>query len=155
MFFWLLGKFQTSFISMKGIKMPAESSERGGIQRVSELTLTSPGQRWFTDLPETNVLLHFIRSFVPATQAAASACYALALRDLGRGCRWEWLRLTGSGRLRPPTRARSWSRSRGGCRGAALAGTLQTASGTQGELIHAAEGEESGAETDTGTPLSH
>lgn len=55
--------------------MPPESSERRGIQHVSELTLTSPGQRWFTDLPVTNILLHFIRSFVPATQAV-SACYS-------------------------------------------------------------------------------
>lgn len=35
---------------------------------VSEPTLTSPGQRRFTDLPVTNVLLHFIRPFVPAKE---------------------------------------------------------------------------------------
>lgn len=41
-------------------------------------------------------------------------------------CRKRGVRLTGSGRLRPPTRAHSWSQSRGGCRGAAPAGMLQT-----------------------------
>lgn len=42
---------------------------------MSQLTLTSPGQRWFTDLTETNILLHFIRSLVPAkTNGNSSSC---------------------------------------------------------------------------------
>lgn len=73
LFFWLLGKFQTAisclelFFFLKKIKMSQKISV-SVVFNVSEPTLTSPGQCRFADLPVTNVLLHFIRPFVPAKE---------------------------------------------------------------------------------------
>lgn len=79
--------------------------------------------------------------FFCTCKRTVTACHVLVMRDLCRTCRSERLQLTGSERRRPPTRAHSWSQSRGGCRDAALSGTLQTASRTQSEVINVAGGD--------------
>lgn len=88
----------------------------------SLLTLTSLGQRRLTNLSVTNVLLHFVRPFVPEKNNESLAVRLPQRQAGGAGANG----LTGSGTLRPPRRARSSFPSRDGCRGAALAGTLQT-----------------------------
>lgn len=98
----------------------------------SELTLTFLGKHRFTDLSIADVLLHFIRSFVPAEKKK----HARPIDPVDNTCNFRcicerpelemtarfWL--TGSGRLHLPTSAHSLFPSRCGYTGVALAGTL-------------------------------
>lgn len=110
-------------------------------RQIIKLTLTFPGKCWFTNLSITYILLYFICPFVPekmktlfflidwvAHLISTFKFYIspyVSMQDQN-----GLMELTGNGKRRPPTQARSWFRRRDGYMDAALAGTLQNSSNT-------------------------